>query len=90
MSRGLGKLQRDLLAALDQNESAPTVRLAARGLGTDELTARALLGGKRFVSLVMQADVKSVRRALVGLERRGLVVRLGRLDGNVCRWRRRR
>ena len=71
MSKGIGKLQRRLLAAI---EAADPPALPARALVLREL---AQLEKGEQVRRVRAIDV-AVRRALDGLARRGLLVNLGR------------
>src|SRR5690348_3630824 len=68
MSRGLGKVERKCLEVLaDKSQSKEglfsTTLLAARVYGVEQITA---------------AQHASIRRALSGLARKGLVIRLGR------------
>jgi hypothetical protein len=71
MSRGLGKLQRDLLAILEDGDKVlDTITLAADAYRI-ELDASGCRG-------VTDAQHAAVRRALCSLHRRGLVVDLMR------------
>jgi hypothetical protein len=82
MSRGLGKLQRDLLETLEQNTSEiDTLTLAA-------LVYQANSGVTTlYRHLITDAQHAAVRRALRNLHKRGLVVELGRrYRNNCCHW----
>jgi hypothetical protein len=71
MSRGLGKLQRELLTILEESDKATdTITLAA-----DAYRVEPDVNGFRRVT---DAQHAAVRRALCSLHRRGLVVELGR------------
>src|SRR3954447_4332424 len=72
MSRGLGALQRRLLAAV---EAADPPMLAARDLVGRELAGHQLPEAVRR----WHATGVAVRRALAGLARRGLLVDCGRI-----------
>jgi hypothetical protein len=72
MSRGLGKLQRDLLAILEEND---------KSIDTITLTALAYQDNPEAVvyeDRVTDAQHAAVRRALRNLHKRGLVVDLTR------------
>lgn len=90
MSRGPGKVQRELVAALQHHaRNAASAHEAACGISTAELAAIAYFGDPRCRSLVNEAQLVSVRRALAGLARHDLVVRIGTLgflDKRACRW----
>jgi hypothetical protein len=82
MSRGLGKLQRDLLETLEANTSE-----------IDTLTLAALAYQAKPGVTVLRRDLVSnaqhtaVRRALRNLHKQGLVVELGRRrDCYCCHW----
>jgi hypothetical protein len=82
MSRGLGKLQRDLLETLEQNTSEiDTLTLAA-------LVYQANSGVTTlYRDLITDAQHAAVRRALRNLHKRGLVIELGRrYRNNCCHW----
>ena len=88
MSRGLGKLQRELLEALREHAhgGAATAHEAACGLDTVQLTARLYYGSLNW-RWVDRAQLVAVRRALATLQQRGHVVQLGTLgQGRACRW----
>ena len=88
MSRGLGKLQRELLEMLRRHArgGAATAHEAACGLDTVQLTAHVYYGSLNW-RWVDRAHLVAVRRALNSLHERELVVRLGTLgQGRVCRW----
>jgi hypothetical protein len=80
MSRGLGKLQRDLLEILEESDQEiNTITLAAIAyrIQPDETGFRG----------INDAQHAAVRRALRGLHKRGLVVELGRRHRcNRCHW----
>jgi hypothetical protein len=82
MSRGLGALQRALLEAVQEHglSTFMACRLAYKIEPTD------IVGGKPF-HLIIDAQHSSVRRALAGLAKQGLIVNLGRRfrDGR-ARW----
>ncbi len=89
MSRGYGRVQRVLLAVLEENEKAG-LRQASEGMTTSELASavyRTCLPTSAW--LMPQSEMGAVRRALATLVRDGRVVRLGYLRGDQCRWRRR-
>jgi hypothetical protein len=78
MSRGLGKLQRDLLETLEQSDkSIDTITLAAIAYQV-EPDAPTIMDR----DLVTDAHHAAVRRALRNLHKRGLVVDLMRHDSN--------
>lgn len=82
MSRGLGKLQRELLEILDENTiEIDTITLAA-------IAYQAKAGETAlFRDRVTDAQHVAVRRALRNLHSRDLVVELGRRrDCNRCHW----
>lgn len=89
MSRGLGKVQRELLEALQHHaQSAGSAHEAAYGLSASELAGLVYFRSPRTV-LTDEKHLVAVRRALAGLARRGLVVRvgpLGFLHRRACRW----
>jgi hypothetical protein len=89
MSRGLGKVQRELLVILRAHQHAASPHAAANGLDTIELTSRIYFGSPRFGMLTAPKELVAVRRALASLARRELVIRLGPpLWGRrYCRWR---
>jgi hypothetical protein len=80
MSRGLGKLQRELLKILEESaEEINTITLAA-----EVYRVQPDADGFRGVN---DAQHAAVRRALCGLRRQGLVVELGRrYRCNRCHW----
>ena len=83
MSRGLGALQQALLEAVQEHGCLSTFmacRLAYKIEPTD------IVGGKPF-HLIIDVQHSSVRRALAGLAKQGLIVNLGRRfrDGR-ARW----
>jgi hypothetical protein len=84
MSRGLGKVQRDLLVILREHDETASPQQAAEGLDTIALAGRVHFGQASFGWM---AEQTAVRRALAGLARRGLVFRLGALGGDRCHWR---
>jgi hypothetical protein len=73
MSRGLGALQRDLLRILEAHVPS-RYRV---GMSTHELAAQYYTGNPNVTYLVERAQINAVRRALNGLLRAGLVIRLG-------------
>jgi hypothetical protein len=81
MSRGLGKLQQQLFAILHAHAhgGAATAHEAACGLDTAELASAVRYSNRRCTILLDRRDLVAVRRALRTLERRKLVVGLGRL-----------
>jgi hypothetical protein len=82
MSRGLGKLQRELLAILEDNDKElDTLTLAA-------VAYQAKPGvTTRYRARITDAHHAAVRRALRNLHKRGLVVELGRRRNcNCCHW----
>jgi hypothetical protein len=89
MSRGIGRHQRELLAALRAHADggAATAHDAALGLTTAELASAARYGTTRMISILDRADLVGTRKALAGLERRKLVIRLGTFGRErSCRW----
>ncbi len=90
MSRGLGKVQRELVAALRHHaQNAGSAHETACGLSTAELAGITYFGNPRCRSLVDEAKLVATRRALAGLAQRGLVVRIGTLsflDKRAVRW----
>jgi hypothetical protein len=90
MSRGLGRVQRALLAALQDHDQNATPQQAAEGMTTFALTCRVYPYGRHWPApwLLPQAEASAVRRTLAGLAREGLVIRLGSMRDAQCRWRR--
>lgn len=86
MSRGLGKIQTEVLDIL---------RTHPRGMDTIELADRVYHGFRRVSKYHKLAKPKhevAVRRALAGLAKKGLVIRLGlrpsgRFHIRRCHWR---
>jgi hypothetical protein len=88
MSRGHGKIQKALLAILREHErTAMSLRDLAIGLDTITLASCVYFDNPHCSILLGAKEQVAVRRALAGLVRRGLVIRLGALDGGRCRWR---
>jgi hypothetical protein len=89
MSRGLGKVQRQLLVILREHQQQADPHAAADGLDTIELTSRVYYGSPNCGWLTGPTQQVAVRRALAGLARQGLVFRLGPSlwGGPRCRWR---
>jgi hypothetical protein len=87
MSRGLGKLQRRLLKMLHEHEhAAGSLAALAAGLDTVTLAARAYWGTPGWTPEVR--ELVATRRALSGLMRQRLVVRLGASrNTRRCHWR---
>jgi hypothetical protein len=85
MGRGLGAIQRELLAALERNKLTSRQQ-AAEGLSITELAAD-YLGLPRLDWSVDRAELSAAHRALKGLERPHLVVCLGKPAGRSYRWR---
>ena len=82
MSRGYGRVQRMVLAALEANEdseSMTTSELASAVYGTCP---------PAVAWLMPQSEMGAVRRALAKLARDGRVIRLGYLGDEQCHWRR--
>jgi hypothetical protein len=66
---------------------AATAHDAALGLTTAQLASAARYGTTRGISLLERTDLVTTRKALAGLERRQLVVRLGTFGRErSCRW----
>jgi hypothetical protein len=91
MSRGLGKVQRALLAILTEFELKAGPRELEQGLDTITLAHRAY--GRpipEWFKLVTTAQEIATRRALAGLARNGMVICMGTLgiDDRRQRWRR--
>jgi hypothetical protein len=84
VSRGLGRMQRAVLVALEANER---VEGTAKGLTVREI-AEHVYGRPpiQIFSLLNRAQLVSVRRTLAGLERHKQVMRLGQQWGDGCRW----
>ena len=78
MGRGLGRIQTKLLAIL-RAHATTSPRARTHGLDTVELAHRVYRGlpVPRFRKRVESKHEVAVRRALAGLARKGLVVRLG-------------
>lgn len=76
MSRGLGRLQRSILRRLRRAECGLTlVELRCLVLGSRATRRGHLLRGREGRCLPLQRDDRALRRALDGLERRGLAER---------------
>jgi hypothetical protein len=87
MSRGLGEIQRKLLAVLREHDRTAAPQEAAEGIDTVELTSMVYYGAAGHGSLTELKQQSAVRRSLAGLARQGLVFRLGRFRGPRCHWR---
>lgn len=88
MSRGYGRVQRAVLAALEKNEWAG-LRQASEGLTVVDLVNRIYHRKPWPAWLMPPAERSAVRRALRMLARDGHVLRLGQLRrGDHCRWHR--
>ena len=86
MGRGLGKIQREVLATLREHQRSGDD--PAGGVDTLELTSRIFLGHPRCGYLTTAAQQVSVRRALAALARDELVIKLGTMGrGHRCHWR---
>jgi len=93
MSRGHGEIQARLLKILHAHATT-SPRARARGLDTIELACRVYYDypGPKFRKLTEPKHEVAVRRALAGLVKKGLVVRVGirpsRSHGiRRCHWR---
>ena len=85
MSQGHGRIERKLLAALQDNEQAG-LREAIRGLTTSHLAGKVYFDRPMPARLLSPAELGAVRRALSRLTREGFVIRLG--YDNKRHWRR--
>jgi hypothetical protein len=88
MSRGLGKIQRELLAVLRKHQRTAEPQAAATGLSTRELASRVYYGFPGWGGLTKPEQQVAVRRALAGLARSGLVLRMGAMHygSRDCHW----
>jgi hypothetical protein len=86
MTRDLGERKRAVLVALEANEYVGEQE-AAQGLSTTELAER-IYATEYFTT--RQARLAATHRALAALMRAGLVIRVGKMDGNKrhAYWRR--
>jgi hypothetical protein len=66
MSRGLGRLQREILEAL--NADVPTV--LQLGMAAEKLAAQCYYGSPRLTSLLKRGEIYATRRALEVAPRR--------------------
>jgi len=82
MTHGMGKLQREILIALSENESHPSAQF---GLTAHEIVEHMLDSPRRIRFLAMEHNPRTIRQALQALERRGFVVRT---QYDAERWRR--
>ena len=73
MSRGLGALRRDLLRILD----AHVPSRYCVGMSTHQLAAQYYTGSPEATHCLERAQINAARRALNGLLRAGLNIRLG-------------
>jgi hypothetical protein len=84
MSKGIGGLQRALLAAIQEHGCLDTLRAARHAYGVEPSD---VVDGEPY-HVISDAQHAATRRALGGLARRGLVVNLARHLGLSVRQRR--
>lgn len=87
MSKGYGKLQRALLAALAEHSRVSKHPMPC--LSTAELAASVFYGNSYCTGLASRTQLSATRRALSRLARDGAVINLGRLhhDERTTYWR---
>jgi hypothetical protein len=84
MSRGFGRVQRDLIEALRKHARENLASPGFHGMPFEELVSCAYYSNPGFTDLREHKEAVAVRRALRQLRKAGVVVDLGWVRGERC------